>query len=201
LQAGDQNYLVPVEEVDDFAMLDYKALRVATLLQGMESAGGHLNLILLDACRSTPPAMRSGSRNLSRGLSKITAPAGTVISFACSPGETASDGNGANGVFTANLLRHLEKPGEDIDYILGYGACWWQNRSQPQTDAMQSRGGREEGHQRRAGAVPRHLPGGRAPHLPGGRRSCACIQAADAFGSCGRPGGVPGALRHPRGGG
>ena len=76
--------------------------------------------------------MRSGSRNLGRGLSKITAPAGTVISFACSPGETASDGNGANGVFTANLLRHLEKPGVDIDYVMGYGA--WEAMSEAAVD-------------------------------------------------------------------
>ena len=119
MQANDNNYLIPVQEVENDALLDYKALRVQHVLSRVESAGCHLNLVLLDACRSKPSAMRGGTRSLGRGLAKIEATAGSVIAFACAPGETASDGDGRNGVFTANLLQHLGRAGVDVDFMLG----------------------------------------------------------------------------------
>ena len=119
VQANDQNYLIPVEEVENDALLDYKALRVSHVLERVHSRGCHLNLVVLDACRSKPPTMRGGSRSLGRGLSKIEAKAGSVVAFACEPGETASDGNGRNGAFTEQLLRNLGRPGVDVDFMLG----------------------------------------------------------------------------------
>lgn len=120
VQSGDQNYLIPVEEVKEDTLLDYKALRVATVLEGMQRAGCNLNLILLDACRSKPSRMRGGSRALGRGLARISAPAGTVVAFACAPSATAADGSGRNGVFTSHLLLHLSSPGVDIDFLMGF---------------------------------------------------------------------------------
>ena len=119
VQANDQNYLIPVEEVENDALLDYKALRVSHVLERVHSRGCHLNLVVLDACRSKPPTMRGGSRSLGRGLAKIEAKAGSVVAFACEPGETASDGNGRNGAFTEQLLRNLGRPGVDVDFMLG----------------------------------------------------------------------------------
>lgn len=37
MQANDVNYLIPVEEVEEDALLDYKALRVQHVLQRVES--------------------------------------------------------------------------------------------------------------------------------------------------------------------
>ena len=119
VQANDVNYLIPVEEVEEDALLDYKALRVQHVLQRIESRGCHLNLVLLDACRSKPSSMRRGSRDIGRGLAKLEARAGSVIAFACEAGDTASDGSGRNGVFTDTLLRHLGRPGVDVDFMLG----------------------------------------------------------------------------------
>ena len=104
---------------EDAAHLDYKALRVSTVLEGIQKAGCNLNLVILDACRSKPLPVRGAQRDLGRGLAKIAAPAGTVVAFACAPGATASDGQGRNGVFTANLLKHLGTP-EDLDFVMGY---------------------------------------------------------------------------------
>jgi len=102
--------------------LDYKALKVATLLDKLDAAGCHLSLVLLDACReSVLPARSVGgaSRGLGRGLAKIEAPTGTLISFACAPGKLASDGEGRNGVYTEQLLQHLPKS-EDIEFVMRY---------------------------------------------------------------------------------
>jgi hypothetical protein len=54
------------------------------------------------------------------GLAQMSAPAGSVIGFACAPGKTAGDAssNGRNGIFTKHILEHITKPGEEILMIL-----------------------------------------------------------------------------------
>jgi uncharacterized caspase-like protein len=108
-----------VEEIENDSLLDYKALRVQHVLQRVDSRGCHLNLVLLDACRSKPSSMTRGSRDIGRGLAKMDVRAGSMIAFACEPGETAADGTGRNGVFTSKLLQHLGVPGVDVDFMLG----------------------------------------------------------------------------------
>ena len=118
-----ENYLIPTAYKEEDALrLDYKALKVATVLENLNRAGCHLSLVLLDACRSSALPARSlggASRNLGRGLAKIEAPTGTLVSFACAPGTTASDGEGRNGVYTEQLLQHLPKS-EDIEFVMRY---------------------------------------------------------------------------------
>ena len=50
-----------------------------------------------------------------RGLAPVYAPRGTLIAFATSPGQTASDGRGRNGAYTAALLQHLTTPNCSIE--------------------------------------------------------------------------------------
>ena len=123
MEEKGQNYLIPTTYNEEDALdLDYKALKVATLLDKLDAAGCHLSLVLLDACReSVLPARNLGgaSRGLGRGLAKIEAPTGTLISFACAPGKLASDGEGRNGVYTEQLLQHLPKT-EDIEFVMRY---------------------------------------------------------------------------------
>ena len=45
-------------------------------------------------------------------------PQGALIAYATSPGKTASDGQGRNSPFTAQLLRELGSPGRDIEVTL-----------------------------------------------------------------------------------
>ena len=118
-----QNYLIPTSYKEEDALdLEYTALKVATVLETLDRAGCNLSLVFLDACRSsTLPArsMSGGTRSLGRGLAKIEAPTGMLISFACAPGSTASDGAGRNGVYTSSLLEHLPRE-EDVQKVLGY---------------------------------------------------------------------------------
>jgi chemotaxis protein histidine kinase CheA len=120
VQANDTNYLIPVEEVESDTLLDVDALAVQWVLQRIEAAGCHLNLVFLDCCRSKPPKMTASTKALSKGLAKIEAPTGTLVSFACAPGAVASDGEqGRNGVYTEQLLQHLPRA-EDVQKVLGY---------------------------------------------------------------------------------
>jgi len=77
------------------------------ILTLMEKAKNATNILILDACRSNPYE-RSWSRGGGyRGLAPMHAPKGTIIAFATSPGETASDGVGRNGLYTSALLNHI----------------------------------------------------------------------------------------------
>ena len=50
-----------------------------------------------------------------RGLTVVAAqPPGSIIFYATSGGGQALDGQGRNGVFTGELLKHLNTPGADI---------------------------------------------------------------------------------------
>jgi len=119
IEERGSNFLIPIDyKEEDSQRLDYKALKVSSVLSKMDGVGCHLNLVVLDACRSKPLPVRGGSRALGRGLAKMEAPAGTLVAFACAPGHTASDGSGRNGVFTESLLRHLGSPGLDIDFVM-----------------------------------------------------------------------------------
>ena len=123
MEEKGQNYLIPTSYKEEDALdLEYTALKVATVLETLDRAGCNLSLVFLDACRSsTLPArsMSGGTRSLGRGLAKIEAPTGMLISFACAPGSTASDGAGRNGVYTSSLLEHLPRE-EDVQKVLGY---------------------------------------------------------------------------------
>ncbi len=85
----------------------------------MSAAGGHCNLIILDACRNTPLARDPGNRSVtsSGGLAEMKPPAGSLIAFATDAGRTAADGDGVNGLYTGELLKHLQTPGLTIEQV------------------------------------------------------------------------------------
>jgi hypothetical protein len=114
VQVRGTNYLVPVganpvREADvDFQMLDANLV-----LRQMESAGTRLNIVILDACRNNPFGGR-GLRSTERGLARMEAPQGTLISFATQPGNVALDGDGVNSPYSSALAQAIRRPGLDI---------------------------------------------------------------------------------------
>ena len=52
-----------------------------------------------------------------KGLSQFDAPIGSLLSYATAPGNTASDGEGANGLFTENLLREMRVTGAKLEDV------------------------------------------------------------------------------------
>lgn len=116
LQVKGRNYLVPVDV--DIAREDevpYRGLDVNEVLDKMDSARTAVNLVVLDACRNNPFAR---SFKLSQiGLAQMDAPQGTLISFATAPGSVAQDGEGANGLFTGALLKHIGTGGLAVEQM------------------------------------------------------------------------------------
>ena len=112
LQSKGFNYLVPVDAVlTTESDVEYNCVRADRVLGKMEDAKNKINIVILDACRDNP-FERSWTRTArGQGLATMTAPVGSVIAFATSPGNTASDGTGENGLYTSGLLTYISEPG------------------------------------------------------------------------------------------
>jgi len=115
-QLAWRNYLVPVDAViksmDD---VPARAVELNTLLQGLTRAKNPMNVIVLDACRDNP--FGKGLPTEQKGLSQFDAPPGSLLAYATSPGNVASDGSGGNGLYTENLLRELKVPEAKIEDV------------------------------------------------------------------------------------
>ncbi|MBI4985292.1 MAG: SUMF1/EgtB/PvdO family nonheme iron enzyme [Rhodocyclales bacterium] len=121
VQVKDQNFLVPVDaSFQSEADIAFKSVSAEYVLARMAEAGNRVNVVVLDACRNNPCLSAQGSGN--KGLAAMRvgqAEKGTFISYATSPGSTAADGEGRNGLYTKHLLRSLELRDSDIDKVFG----------------------------------------------------------------------------------
>ncbi len=107
LQLQWRNYLVPVDaRIADAGDVAAQCVDISGLVGGVRSAANPMNVIILDACRDNPFAGEARAEH--RGLSQMDAPTGTLLAYATAPGNTADDGEGANGLYTENLLREMK---------------------------------------------------------------------------------------------
>ena len=113
VQANGENYLIPVaaDGITSNNHLRQRAVSVQTMLSNIERSGNELNIFVLDACRDNPFGW---ARSTSRGLTVVSAPSGSIIMYATSANNVASDGNGRNGLFTSQLLNNLKTPGLSV---------------------------------------------------------------------------------------
>ncbi|MGE0423027.1 MAG: caspase family protein [Reyranellaceae bacterium] len=116
-QVRGANYLVPVDAALNTEYdVKYETLDINDVLGRLDEARARLSLVILDACRDNPFSRRFRSTG-SRGLAQIDAPRGTVIAYATAPGETAADGDGANGLYTGELLKAIAAPGLKLEDV------------------------------------------------------------------------------------
>jgi len=113
VQSGGENYLIPVNaNIPGENALRNRAMSVQMVLDDLNDSRNALNVVVLDACRDNPFGW---SRSGSRGLSIVTRqPADSIIVYATSAGQTASDGQGRNGLYTSQLINNLATPGIEV---------------------------------------------------------------------------------------
>ena len=116
VQSGSENYLIPVNaNIPNENYLRNRALSMQVVLDDLNDAGNNLNVVVLDACRDNPFGW---GRNAGRGLAMVTRqPADSIIVYATSAGQIASDGEGRNGLFTSQLLPNLVIPGLEVSEV------------------------------------------------------------------------------------
>ena len=126
IQVRGHNYLLPTDA--DFsepgAALDVEA-RAVDLEKFLQAAGeAKTVLAFIDACRDNPLVEEKLAQTFYKGLGGPTKGLAVIpkeqvrpnqfIVFASEEGKTAQTGSGDVSVFTAALLDHLGRPGEDI---------------------------------------------------------------------------------------
>ena len=128
LSVAGSNYLVPVksgydpqnaDETTQRLLAETKLFNAEQAVAEMSAAGARCNLVILDACRNTPVARNPRTRDATRGggLSEMAPPAGSLIAFSTDAGRVAHDGEGANGLYTEELLKHMLTPGLTIEQV------------------------------------------------------------------------------------
>ena len=121
VQLKDQNFLLPVDVgFESEADVSFKSVSAEYVLSRMAEAGNRINIVILDACRNNP--LQQSRKTITKGLGVMNvgrAEKGTFIAYATSPGSTAADGKGRNGLYTKHLLRSLETQDSDIDKVFG----------------------------------------------------------------------------------
>ena len=118
MQYNGVNYLMPIDAVlTDEADLK-RFVRVDDIVNDLQQAK-NLRILVLDSCRDNPLAenlKRSAgttrAASIGRGLTKVEAPRGTIVSFSTQSGQTAADGSGRNSPYTTAFLKHIEEPQE-----------------------------------------------------------------------------------------
>ena len=116
MQIKGRNYLIPVgASIDREDEVAYSAVDAQAVLDKMEAAGNVANIMILDACRNNP--FTRSTRSGQAGLAQMDAPVGTLVAYATSPGAVASDGSGANGLYTQHLLTAIRQPGSKVEDV------------------------------------------------------------------------------------
>jgi hypothetical protein len=121
MEIGGENWLIPVDaelRSDSDAAQEAISLRAVML---MVSSASKLGLVMLDACRNNPFSAKMrrsvATRAVERGLGRIEPLNNVLVAYAAKDGTTAADGDGRNSPFTAALLKYLETPGLEINFL------------------------------------------------------------------------------------
>jgi len=119
IEARGKNWLIPTDAVlGDDADLDYEAIDLDLVLSATE--GANMRVVVLDACRNNPfgHAWKRATRAVGEGLAPVDVDDVLVI-YSAGPGQTASDGRGANSPFAEALAKRLPQQGLPIQLLGG----------------------------------------------------------------------------------
>ncbi len=115
MQVRGRNFLIPVDaDIQSEASVRSEAVDLDLVLEQLGPS--RLGMVILDACRNNPFEGRFRSSRGS-GLAQVDAPKGTLLAYATAPGKVASDGDGANGLYTAELLKAMDTPGAKVEDV------------------------------------------------------------------------------------
>ena len=95
MQIEGDNFLAAVDtDATGEVEAKHSSLPLNRIIEVMEKAENSSSIIILDACRNNPFERAWTRTARSRGLAPVYAPRGTLVAFATSPGQFASDGRG-----------------------------------------------------------------------------------------------------------
>lgn len=123
MHEGD-NYLVPTDAsiLNSEEQIAEECINIRRVTSNFNKVEGKANIAIVDACRNYPFSNRSwlkGKRDL--GFSnqfRLPSVSGSIVAQSTGEGETSDDNlNGRNGLYTAALLKHIQKPGLTVPEV------------------------------------------------------------------------------------
>ena len=121
IEIGGENWLIPIDaelQSETDAESESISLKSVTL---QVAKSRQLGLVILDACRNNPFDAKMQrltlKRDVPRGFARVEPVGNVLVAYAAKDGTTANDGSGRNSPFTAALLRNIEKPGLEINFL------------------------------------------------------------------------------------
>jgi uncharacterized caspase-like protein len=122
MEISGENWLIPIDaelKRDTDAESEAVSLR-SVMLQVSNTTS--LGLVILDACRNNPFAVKMQRALASRaagrgGLGRIEPVGNVLVAYAARDGTTALDGDGPNSPFTTALLRNIEIGGVEVTFM------------------------------------------------------------------------------------
>ena len=114
MQTAGESFLIPTDaQIQSERDVRSEGIRLSEMMDDLEAHHIKRTLIVLDACRDNP--FRTRTKSASKGLAPPKEMSGGfLVAFATADGQTADDGSGRNGTYTAELLRHLGQPGQSL---------------------------------------------------------------------------------------
>ncbi|MBI4274201.1 MAG: caspase family protein [Rhizobiales bacterium] len=121
MEVGGENWLIPIDaELKTDRDAEHEAIALKGVLSTVDCAA-KLGLVILDACRDNPFAAKMQrtirTRAVSRGLAQASVSGNVLVAYAAKDGTTAADGQGRNSPFTTALLKHIETPGLEVNFL------------------------------------------------------------------------------------
>jgi TPR repeat protein/uncharacterized caspase-like protein len=121
MEMDGQNYLIPTDaKLKTDRNVRLETVSLDNVLATIDDAR-KLKIVLLDACRDNPFAVKMkraiGKRAIGRGLAEIEVEPNVLVSYAAAPGQQASDGDGGHSPYTEALLAHIATPGMEINKL------------------------------------------------------------------------------------
>ena len=121
MEVDGVNYIIPVDaQLSRDTHIADEAVPLSRVQEAVAGASA-LRIVLLDACRDNPFAVRmertNATRSIGRGLARIEPSAASIISYAAEAGTVAADGNGDHSPYTASFIRHIATPGLEVNFV------------------------------------------------------------------------------------
>ncbi|PIB36950.1 hypothetical protein BFP72_16840 [Reichenbachiella sp. 5M10] len=114
IEISGKNYFVPIDaKVSSIDEVTTENVPVNGLILAMKYSYCKTKIVIMDACRNNPFTFAESDK-ISGGLALMDAPQGSIICFSTSPGKTAADGSGRNGLYTEAILKYIQSPGLEI---------------------------------------------------------------------------------------
>jgi Caspase domain len=122
VEINGHNWLLPTDvELKSDVDAGTEAIGLQSAMQAV-AAAKTLGLVILDACRNNPFQSSMKRSNAARsvqilGLASVEPADNVLVAYAPRDGTVAADGAGRNSPYAAALLKHIETPGLEVDFL------------------------------------------------------------------------------------